>query len=1759
MQASGLDLKSLEIIREDRLSIVYRVNRIKGLSIAFKKLKGIGSGSQESLHRECEILKKFDSLRIVRTYGIEEFDSSLVLILESYEGVFLNEFITDKTLDIKQKFKIAIDLTLSVWEIHNSNVIHKDINPKNVVIKKDLSDLKIIDFGKATFLQRETQEMVKPEQIDVDISYISPEQTGRLNKAMDYRTDIYSLGVVLYEIFTNQLPFKSDNPSELVHLHIAGQPTPPIEINPTLPLPLSNIILKCLSKDPEDRYHSAYGLQIDLKECLKELNQSGIVQDFTIGQKDIYNHFQIPQKLYGREEELALLKDTFNQVVDNASLVVMLKGVAGMGKSSLVYELQKEITVNRGYFTSGKCEQYKKNIPYYALIQAVQNLLQQILSEDDRSLEDWKNKILEAVGPNGQVIVEVVPDIKHIIGEQPPVAKLTPQPSENRFNFVFSSFIKVFLSKGHPLVIFLDDLQWVDDSTLKLLQFILNDSNLKNLMLIGAFRDKEVSPLHTLHSFLEDIKKSGVTLQTIEIKPLSLEAILALIKDSLHSSERDALKLAHIVFPKTRGNPFFVTHFIKMLYQKRFISFDLVNKSWKIDYDSIEKVEVTENVADLMIQKIKELNPVTQTLLQTGAVIGRSFDLDLLSSVHGMSTQEVANYLQEALHEELIIRKKNQAPEQDKTGIYFIFQHDKILQAAYDMIPVDRQYRIHDEIGQVMLSEAHQRNNWDNVIDIVTHLNQASNIYRSDEDKDELAQLNLQAGIKTKDSIAFDAAERFMQEGINCLRRDCWESQRELTFSLYEDLAICKQLTGHEEEAKDIFKLMFSKALNREEKIRIYVLMIVLDGQTNNHREAVEKGIEALKLYGYKIKTQPTKFDLYLSLMRIKIRMFFKKNIKKMHGVSSDHEYETVASVYSALLYSAYFTGNNNFTFSLVCKLVNITLSHGINIYSPMAFETLATIYSSDSVKDYKGCAALTKLGLELTTRYPHTRESIEAQYTAYFFCLRWEKNIRDLVQPLKVTSRQAFEVGHVSYAVSSLVSAAMYMLTSGENLNKLLKDIDQILNEVRKYKTDTLNLVIEIYRQVCMCLLGENEDPAHIVLDKHINDYFKDIDKSKTLFFKFKYDLWNVIIQYLFGHYPEALENCDTILRVKNYFINLHEWNVFYFYYGLTLVQVLTKKRNDTYHWKELYRVIGLFEDWAEASPKNYAHQYHLILAEFHRLNGDQARAIENYEKARSKSKENGFINDRALTNELTAYFYQSINLSTMQTFYLQQACRLYNEWGAYAKVKQLIQKFPELEELRTLSNGFSNFNVGNIGLDLNAVFEASQTISKEIVLENLVSALMKLVIVQAGADKAFLILPEGDKLVVYARMMLNQKTPRLIDAISVDQFQNELSVAVVKYVARKKSELLLNDVKQDSSFTRDPYILANNPRSILCIPLIQQGNITGIIYLENTLGKGVFTPSRIKILSLLSSQMAISIQNAMFYNQLETKVNERTQQLQEKNVELKTALHMVKQVQTQLIQQEKLASIGLLSSGIAHELKNPLNFIINFSQLSGDLTKELQEAINKGDKNEIDEVINQLNQAYSKIDFHGKRADEIIKGMLLHAHSGSGKRELANIPALLDQSFNLVYHSFRQRDVNFNLSIDKKFDTVPRIAVYPGDLIRAFINIIDNSCYALLEKVRSEPGFSPQLTLMVENKPETLNIVIRDNGNGIPKEDLDKIFQPFFTTKPVGVGTGLGLSIVYETITKLHQGSISADSKVNEFTQFTIQLPKVIEIGEG
>ncbi|MEG4207492.1 AAA family ATPase [Microcoleus sp. Pol7_A1] len=1475
-----------KLLYESANSLVYRALReADHQPLILKLLKESYPTPQELLRYRTEyrITRELKEAGVVQVYDLQKYQNSLVMFVEDFGGESLKIWMQQRKFSLNEFLLLAIATTETLGQIHSANIIHKDINPSNIVFNPATEQIKIIDFGISTQLTRETPSLKNPNILEGTLAYISPEQTGRMNRALDYRTDFYSLGVTFYELLTGKLPFETEDPLELVHCHIARQPLPPHQIEPKIPRIVSQIVSKMMEKNAENRYQTALGLKHDLDTCLVKLQATGNIDLFALGTLDITDRFLIPEKLYGRETEVFNLLAAFERVRNASTEMMLVAGFSGIGKTAVVNEVHKPIARQRGYFIKGKYDQFQRNIPFSAFVQAFRELMGELLSESDAQLHIWKTLILAAVGDSGQVLIEVIPELERIIGAQSPALELSGSGAQNRFNLLMQKFVQVFTTAEHPLVIFLDDLQWADSASLKLLQLLMEDTG--HLLVLGAYRDNEVSPVHPFMLTVDEIVKSGAVVNTITLQPLSLADLNQLVADTLICNLSLAAPLTELVYQKTQGNPFFSTQFLKSLYEDDQIIFDWDVRHWQCDIDRVTFADASD-VVEFMAAQLQKLPAETQDVLKLAACIGAQFDLETLAIVNEELPEPTASALWKALQEGLIllisegynfIQADDISPNQSVPNPTYKFLHDRVQQAAYSLIPDDKKQATHLKIGQLLLQNSSDIETEEKLFDIVGHLNKGIELIDRLSERSALAQLNLEAGDKARSSTAYAAANIYLQTGIELLTPQCWQHQYELALNLYVAAAEIAYLNGDFDGMEHMAALVLQEAQTILDRVKIYEIKIAAQTAQSKVLETIAVAREALLQLGIELPAEPDQAKIGKALQALAGTLGDRK-IEKLVDLPVMTNPQTQAAMQlSGMLFPPVFQGMPGLLPLLSSTMVSLSLSFGNAPASTVGYAMHGMVFCA-FLQEVETGYCFGRLALNLLDRFnvPEFKSIILLLFGGWI--QHRQEALLATIPTLKEGYRLGMETGDFVDAGYNIYICFYTYLFAGVELDTWEPEIAGYRAVMAQLKQSSARVYLDMIQQTVQnlretrirpdLLIGSAYDET-VMIPKHYEDNEFTAIACACIF--------KLLLAYCYGNYTAAL---DHITQVKQYLMGVSGSTfvpIFHFYAALTHLALFPAQ--PAIEQTEIIALVethqSTLQQWAQNAPMNYLHKWYLVEAERQRVLGNKAEAIEMYDRAIEGAKENKYVNDEALANELAAKFYGEWGKTKVAQAYIFEAYYCYVEWGATAKVTDLETRYPHLFAVTQPGRNNTQTTVamtttgsGN-HLDIAAVMKASQAISGEIMLDKLLSSLMKILMENAGAQRGYLILLSQGQLFIEAEGTIDDELVTVLQSIPVETCQ-ELSSAIVNYVSRTQESVVLDDAARSGQFTNDRHIRKHQPKSILCVPLINQSQIISIVYLENNLTAGAFTPERVEILKVLSGQAAISIQNSKLYTEV-------------------------------------------------------------------------------------------------------------------------------------------------------------------------------------------------------------------------------------------------------------------------------------------------
>ncbi len=1481
----GYELR--KVIHEGLRVVVYRGVRLSDHRPVVLKLLRDAAPSRRDvsrLQREYDLLMRIKDPGVIRALDFVRAGQRAVLVLDDFGGISLREFVGEaRPLDVTTFLKFALALVNALSSVHAAGVIHRDIKPENIIVDPETERVVLADFSSASQLSEELQAVANPDTIEGTLQYMSPEQTGRMNRSIDYRSDYYSLGVTFFELLTGQRPFIANTALELVFCHIARRPRPPRELVPTVPEALSKIVLKLLSKTAEGRYQSTRGLRGDIERCQSQWLARGRIEDFKPGLQDVSERFQVPGTLYGREDSVSTLLDSIDRVGRGSAEVVLVSGPSGIGKSAVIHEIHRPAVELSARFIAGKFDQLAGERPYASLVQAFAELVRQILTESDEALAYWKTQLSEALGANARVAVDMLPEFELILGPQPPMPRMPPTESANRFRNAVRSLVHAVAQPQHPLIIFLDDLQWSDVGTLKVLEMLMVDSETSHLLVLGAFRDGEVGPEHPLRQILGEIEASDKRVTQVALTPLNLDHTTSLVRDALVPAIEEPRRLARMVQIKTGGNPFFVGVFIKSLHEQGLIRFDTGRGAWTWDEDEVDEAGLTDNVVELMASKIEELSPAAREALKLAACVGNRFDLGLLSIVLEKSVEETADALWEAV-EKRLIRPIGDAYRYRERDAEYQFPHDRIQQAAYAYVSTQMRRATHLRIGRLLLDSTTSDGLAEAVFTITGHLNIGMMLLTDPVERLRLAELNLLAGRRAKQSTAYDSAVSYLRGGIELLPEDAWTSCYELTFALYRERLEAEFLSGRVDEAVRLFTPLLANTRSEVEKGEIHVLKVVLDANQGDHVGAVATARAGLRLFDASLPVKGTTAAVLREFARVQWGLRGRKPLALLELPElRDPKMRVALQLLISMAPSTYFVDTGLLSIVMM-RIANISLRKGLSDVAAYGFAGCGMVLSG-ALGAYATAKEFGELALTLNERFSNSWLAAKLDMIAGAFIFPWVRPLPEARAILRRGYQSGVQAGDLVYAGYNGVVIAVFLLLEGVPLDEAQAfPVSMIPFARRVGDIDRLQTMMVVAR-TCMALRRQTDALVSLGSDDFSEDAFvEELNDRDTPATSHYYYLYRAMRCYLAGSFEDAHRALREVEpRLEAAFAN-PTLSEFYFYEGMVAAArqpeaAAGKDRRKLV--RKVVRCLNKLESWAGRCPSTFAARARLLAGELALIQGREGDALSAYSHATQLAREAGAMHIEAIALERTARCHLSRGEELVASTTLMAAREAYRRWGAEAKVSQLATEFREylgqiqpgtIEEETGTHTGSGAMRT----LDLGTVIQGSLAISSEIRLDRLLRNLIRISMENAGARRGFLILADDDRLLIEAEGSVDPESVEVLQSTPVER-SALLPASIVKYVARTRSDVVLDDAATKGDFSLDPFVSGRKLKSVLCTPILHQGKLTGVLYLENNLTSGAFTPQRIEVLRVLSSQAAISIENARLYRNLQDSLTQQ------------------------------------------------------------------------------------------------------------------------------------------------------------------------------------------------------------------------------------------------------------------------------------------
>jgi PAS domain S-box-containing protein len=1834
-QFGALGNSSFQTLWEDGDRTFFRVLRknVEGEQTAVLAVRPTAEhptpASLNRLAHEYDLREDLDSTWAVRPLELVREGGRTLLLLEDLGGEPLDALL-GAPLEVGRFLRLAVGIVAAVGGLHHRGLVHKDLKPANILVNRGNGEVKLTGFGIASRLPRERQAPAPPETIAGTFAYMAPEQTGRMNRSIDARSDLYSLGVTFYQMLTGSPPFAASAPMEWFHCHIARKPVPPHGRLASIPAPLSAIVMKLLAKTAEERYQTAGGIEHDLRCCLNQWETQRRIDPFPLGERDIPDRLLIPEKLYGRERERETLLASFERIIQSgAPELVLVSGYSGIGKSSVVNELHKVLVPPRGLFAAGKFDQYKRDIPYSTLVQAFQSLVRLLLGKSEGELSAWRDAFLEALFPNARLMVELVPELKLIIGEQPPVPTLPPQLAQTRFQLVFRRFVGVFAQADHPLALFLDDLQWLDAATLDLLEDLLTRSELRHLMLIGAYRENEVDAAHPLTRKLDAIKHAGGKVETIRLAPLAPEHVVQLIAEALRCEPEHAAPLARLLHTQTGGNPFFVIQSLYALAEKKLLAFDYDAACWSWDLDRIRAEGYTDDVLKLMIAKLTRLPVETRYALEQMACLGNNVDIAKLSIVLGSSEDQVHAALWTAVRQELI----------ERLDCAYKFAHDRVQEAAYSLIPESLRAETHLRIGRRLAAHTPPEERDMTIFDLVNQLNRGVGLITSREEREQLAELNLIAGQRAKASTAYASALAYFVAGAVLLAEDCWSRRHALTFALELQRAECEFLTGAMTEAEGRLIALSTRAVDTIERATVACLTIDLYTTLDQSSRAVAVGLDYLRHLGIDWSMHPTEDEMRREYARIWSQLGNRTIDALLElPVMVDPASLGTLDVLTKLGPPALFKDEN--LFALVsCRAVNLSIERGNSDGSCIAYALFGMVAGA-RFGDHQAAYRFGQLGHDLIQQRGLKRFEAGTYMVFSNVVAPWTRHIRAGRDLLRQGLEAGIRNGDIAYAAYAHNQLTTNFLAAGDRLSEAQRQAEKGVAFAQKAR---FGFVVDLSAtQLGMIRTLRGLTPSFGTFD---DEQFDELQIERR--FAENPDLalaecwyWTRKLQarFLAGDYAAAVDASSRVHRLQWTSPSFFEMAEYHFYGALSHAASYETAAADERckHRDALADHQKQLQIWAKSCPENFENRTALIGAEIARIEGRDMDAMHLYEEAIRSAGANGFIHNEAIANEVAARFYASRGLEKVSRVYLRDARYGYLRWGADGKVRQLDEIYPHLEIGEPAITLSTTVEAPVDRLDLATVIKVSQAVSGEIVLEKLIETLMRTAIEQAGAERGLLMLTRGasQRIAAQATTRDDRVIVQLCDApLTADV----LPEPVLHYVLRTGECVILDDAATETSFAADTYINERQARSILCLPLINQGKLMGALYLENNLAPRIFAPGRVAVVKLLASQAAITLENARLYRELaerEAKIRRLVDanivgiyiwdldgQILEANeaflrmvgcdredlvsgrmrwtdltpaewldrdmqrwvpelvttgtlepfekeyfrkdgsrvpvligvatfeedghqgvafvldlterkaaeAEARESERRYREVQMELAHANRAATMGQLTASIAHEVRQPIaatatNAVAALRWLSAQ-PPNLEET-----RQSLDCIVKDA-----------MRADGVVGRIRDLFKKAPSRKDTVDVNEAVREVIELV----RGEAVKYDISLQTVFaDGLPLILGDRVQLQQVILNLIVNA----IEAMATSEGPRELLVSTAVDPSNGVSIAVRDSGPGLSAEAIERVFDPFYTTKAGGLGMGLSIC---RSIVEAHGGRLWAQPSEPRGAVFQFILP--------
>ena len=1729
-----------------------------------------------ALHREWDLLQLLTAASgVARALELRRDDDRYGLVLADVGGVPLHQFKRQaRPVDLLQ---VVLGLCAALDQVHRRDVVHRCIHPAHVLVQPSTLEVSLVEFGCATSLGRQSPAPDNLSGFEGTLPYVSPEQTGRMNRKLDYRSDYYSLGVLLFELFTESLPFPFTNPLELVHAHIARAPPYPGGLNPHLPEALSLIILKLLAKDADNRYQSMRALQHDLEQCRTHMAAGEVEFAFALAADDRPERFTLPQRLYGRDSQVLALSRAFEQSRQGQPSLLVVSGSRGMGKSALVREVARPVAERRGCFAMLSFNQERASAPYHSLSKALEALVHQLFMGSAEAMRALRTHLGAISDAHAEVLVELCRPLRSLLGERRAATALPPSETRARLHQALAALLGRIASAGRSVCLAFDDLHDASPELLQLFEDLALAIRAAPVLLIATYREDANDPNETSDATqacaagaagewrlaLGRIADQGVAVRQLRLAPLQVSDVEDMIQDSFSLPNESARAIADLVCVRTARNPYFVRAFLESLVEDAVV--ERRPNGFSFDIERIRQRAATDNLGDLLGKRILKLSGRTRRALSMAACLGGRFEL---RTFHLVADAETAGELWPALEAELLLtttalQSAAELRRPDSNG-ELLFAHERVREAILGEVSIERQQELRLGIARRLLSSDLEDPSY--LFAICRHSNFALPLLKTEKERHQLAALNLRAGRSALSQGAGTEALALAKSGLLALGSDSWENSYDLTLELHYLAAECAfDWADHDTLIETVAKVVrcartpVDAVRARKLEGRLY--------QSQGKSEAIAIYVAALNDLGVSLAQEPDESEIEAEL-RDTVAALGGRTPGDLVVLPPCHAAQMTLAMelLSKLILFTYSASHPLFPVA-VCRLVRLSLLHGNTAESANGYTFYGLLRCRD--QDLDGAFRFGQAALDIAHRFGDPGTLSQSYLFVNYQLMHWKLPLSALRQPLRAAYTYGLEAGSPRNAAASATTLCICRFWAGEELPSLLRDMEELRLTISQFRQHLVLNWHEVLLQAIQNLSLDVESPAQLAgptydesarVAKHI--------ESASHSSLFNFYVSKALLCYLFDARADALKHADLCQRYASSFATAF-WALPVAYLDalcrLALCGEVAPERR-TQLIDQAVETASKLTSWLPHNPRAVEHKLRTIEAELARVRDDHAGAVLAFEQAAELAAASGVLHEEGIACELAARYFLRRGDLAMARKYMRAAFRAYERWGANTKVRWLLEQYPELIARTSEPPGEHQEVVDTQELDsidLLGVLTASQAISTEIRPERLMQKLMSLLVESAGAQVGYLLLPSNGNWCVQAgrssqRGELSFEVPLTIENLEKRGYPPVVE-SVVRVVAATAKTIVLDDASNSEEFRLDHQVVLRHVLSVLCFPLQRAGETIAVAYLENNLARGAFSPDARRVVELLCSQAVISFQHAQLYSNLEAEVDARTRELTAKNQELESALATLAAMQVQLATKEKLAALGALAAGVGHEIKNPLNFVTNFARIarrtSGEIEAHLLERPSASDeelRDSLGKLLPGLQRATEKIVEHGQRAADIVSRMSELASGSAGARAPADLNRLVAQSLSLACHGLGERALQRPELATDYDDNVGRVDIVAQDVCRVLVNLINNAQQALQQKLNSAAGsFRPVIAVTTRGFGDRVEVRIRDNGTGIAPSIRERLFEPFSTTKPAGQGIGLGLSISRDIVVA-HGGEISVDSKPGEYCEFTVVLPR-------